>query len=303
VSGPFCSAGLLAAAALALCAAPSSAAPIDVVRDCAANVSAQASGIKDLDSACPGLEDALVALGLDQLLYEGWRQQLNRDALGNVVQLADGYRGSAPAGPDVAALAGILETLSGEQAPAPQSWWDVFKAWLGNWLSSHGEGSLSWLDRWLATLRQSVNVLNVILYALIALVLAAAGWIVVNELKAAGVSGRRGRRPAGAAPDSAVAAVAADAAEPMAVADRLSHLLRLLVRRLMQTGRLNAERSLTHRELVSRARLDSEPQRAVFAAVASAAECAVYGARVPAPEHLSAVLREGDALLAELPDT
>jgi hypothetical protein len=291
-------------------AAPSAAAPIDVVRGCAEHASAALSGIKDLNSVCPGLEEALQALGLDRLLYDGWRRRLNRDSLRDVAKLVDEYGGTAPAGPpDVAALAGVLETLSSEQTPAPKSWWDVFSAWLDHWLKSHGGGPLSWLDRWLDVIRQSVTLLNVILCTLVGLVLIAAGWIVVNELQAAGLIGRGRIRAPAANRDAADGDAAARGmgtppdAEPVALAERLSLLLRLLVARLTQTGRLNAERSLTHRELVLRARFDTESQRAVFGTVASTAESVLYGARSATPEHLGSVLRQGHALLAELPDS
>jgi hypothetical protein len=285
--------------------APTAPAPIDAVRDCAAHAPDAAIGIEDLNLACPGLEDALQALGLDRLLYDGWRQRLNRDSLRDAAKLAEGYRGAVPGGaPDVAALGAILRTLSAEQAPAPKTWWEVFKAWLHDWLRSRDAGALSWLDRWLEDIRRSVTLLNAMIYLLSGLVLIAAGWIVVNELKAAGLFARTRRRPPLAARESTAAdSAGAAAAEPTALALRLSLLLRLLVARLMQTGRLSAERSLTHRELVMRARFDSDSQRSVFGTVASTAESMLYGARSAAPEQLISVLRQGQALLAELPDS
>ena len=280
------------------------AAPVDIIRDCAAKAPAGVSGVKDLNSACPGLEDALRVLGLDEMLYDGWRERLNRDSLRDVAQLVDGYGGSTPAAPpDVSALTGVLKALAGEQTPHLESWWDAFKAWLGTWLRSHDSDSLSWLDHLLERLRQSMTVLNAILYSLIGLVLLAAAWVVVNELKAAGlIAGRN--QPAPATPGTkAAAGVALMDSEPMALADHLSVLLRLLVNRLMQTGRLVTERSLTHRELVLHSTFDSEAQRAVFAAVAGSAESILYGARSAAPEHLQSVLQQGQALLAELPNS
>jgi hypothetical protein len=290
-------AGLLGPLALA-------AAPIDVVRDCAANASAQITGAEGLNAACPGLADALQTLGLDRMLYDGWRERLNRDALRDVAKLAADYGGSRPrARPNAAALPGILKGLARDQAPAPKSWWDAFRAWLKTWLEGHDADSLSWLDHWLESLRQSATILNAIVYSLIGLVLIAAAWVVVNELKAAGLMAGRNRaapipRATAAGGVSAIADV-----EPIALSDRVIVLLRLLVNRLMQTGRLQAERSLTHRELVSRSAFDSESQRAAFAAVASAAESVLYGPHGAPPERLSSVLHEGQALLAQLPDS
>ena len=286
-------------------AAPRLAAPLKVIRDCAAKVPAEVSGIKNLDAACPGLEDAILALKVDRMLYDGWRERLDRHSLNDVATLAEPYDESKPAGgPDAAALPGILKTMAREQAPVAKSWWEAFKAWLNTWFQSHGPDSLSWLDRWLEGLRQSAVLFNVVLYSLIALVVIAAGWLVFNELKAAGFLARGGGRPA---PVNAPGAAPSDAAilnsEPMTLAERLAALLRLLVSRLMQTGRLKSERSLTHRELVTLSVFDSEAQRAVFAAVAGSAESILYGARSLPAERLDSVLRDGQLLLSQLPDS
>jgi hypothetical protein len=278
------------------------AAPLDVLRDCAANAPGAISGIKDLDAACPQLQDALHTLGLEQILYDGRR--LNRDALKDLAKLAEDYGGARPAGaPDVAALPGILKTLEREQAPQPKSWWDAFRAWLRTWLAHHSD-ALTWLDRWLERIGQSMTVVNLITYSLIALVLMAAGAVIVNELKTSG-SLRRGRRRMGpAANELNSAAVSSDpeGLGRLSPTDRLKALLRMLVNRLLQSRRLRTERSLTHRELVAQSIFDDESQRLVFARVAGSAEAILYGPRGAAPDELDRVIQEGQTLLAQLPD-
>jgi hypothetical protein len=291
--------------ALPLAAAPLPVAPLDILRDCAAKVPAQISGIQGLDAACPGLENAILALRLDQILYDGWRLRLNRDALRDVSTLALHYSEPKPvAGPDSGGLPGILKSIAREQAPAPKSWWDAFKAWLNDWLQGHGPDSLSWLDRWLDRLRQSATLLNIVLYSLMGLVVITAGWVVINELKAAGLIARGRARRAAVIRASSVAQDDAVATEDATgVAGRIAALLRLLVSRLVQTGRLKSERSMTHRELVMAGAFDSEAQRAIFAAVARSAEAILYGGQHDAPEHLNRVLRDGEILLAQLPNS
>jgi hypothetical protein len=237
------------------------------------------------------------------MLYDGWQERLNRDALRDLANLAEGYRGPKPGdAPDVAALPGILKALEREQTPLPKSWWDEFRAWFKIWLSHHSE-TLTWLDRWLDRIGQSATLVNVISYSLIALVLIAALAIVVNELRASGALRRRRHRTASAARElNPAVASPAEGLEPGALADRLAELLRMLVRRLVQTRRLKAERSLTHRELVARSVFDNESERAVFAAVAGTAESILYGPNGAAPEQTNRVLREGRALLAQLSD-
>jgi hypothetical protein len=278
------------------------AAPVDVLHDCAANASGAVSGIKDLNAACPHLEDALQSLGLEQILYDGWR--LNRDTLRDLAKLAEDYAGARPAGaPDTAALPDILETLEREQTPQPESWWDAFRAWLRTWLTHHSD-TLTRLDRWLERIGQSMTMVNVITYSLIALVLIAAAAVIVNELKASGSLRRRRSRAETAATGLSSAAVSSDSGRlhPVAPADRLKLLLRMLVSRLLQTRRLRTERSLTHRELVAQSIFDDESQRAVFARVAGSAEAVLYGPQGAAPDQLDGVIQEGQTLLAQLPD-
>jgi hypothetical protein len=275
------------------------AGPIDVVRDCAAETSSAVSGIKDLGTACPQLENALQSLGFAPILYDGWRGRLNRDALRDLASLAEEYGGAKPGvSPDPAALPGILKALARERTTLPRSWWDVLKAWL----AQHTD-VLNRLDRWLERIGGSTSLFHAISYSLVALVLIAAAAVLVNEMRAGG-AGRWQRRRKSSAHASGAAVVSEDAAglEPGASAERLTALLRALVRRLMQTGRLETERSLTHRELVARSAFDDESQRAVFATVAGAAESILYGPQGGAPERLNTVLDEGRALLTQLSD-
>jgi hypothetical protein len=278
--------------------------PNDVVRDCALHAPPAASGVAALKSACPQLEDALKSVGLDRMLYEGWQQHLNRDALRDLVRLVERYGGSKPGrSPDMSALPGVLAALARDQTPLPTSWWGAFKTWLKAWWSRHSD-SFSWLDRWLEHLGQSASLFNVISYSLLAVVAAVALAVVVNELKAGGLlrPGRRSARTPRVAWESASAAesAAAEEAQPQSLGRRLTDLLRMLVNRMMQTRRLEAERSLTHRELVARGIFDSESQRAVFAAVAGAAESITYGSMNVETDDLDVVLGQGRVLLTQL---
>lgn len=283
-----------------LACASLAAAPIDVLRDCAAQAPPELAGIKLLGERCPQLEGALAELGLEAILYDGWRERLNRDALQDLANLADGYAGSRPQHPPgLEALPGILKALAREQTPATASWWEAFKAWLRTWLGDHSE-SLSRFDRWLEGLG-SVTLSKVISYSMVALVLLAAAAVIVNEWRAAGrVRGERDAARAAAARLHIAADAAATGPEPAALADRLAVLLRRLVERLMQTRRLDSERSLTHRELVTRSVFDSDTQREVFTRVARTAESVLYGPASGSPEQLAAVLEEGRSLLAQL---
>lgn len=278
------------------------AAPLETVRECAAKAPPAVSGIKQLDAACPQLTDALQALGLTPMLYQDWESRLNRDALKDLLALAERYDASRSGrGPDIAALPVILKALAREQTPVGQSWWDAVRAWLKSWVAQH-PNALSWLDRWLERLGPSATVFQAIYYSLVALVLIGAAAVIVTEVKAIG-AGRRGRNRASAVRrPSAAAADLGWAPEPEALADRLMALLRKLVDRLIQTRRLAADRSLTHRELVARSAFDDAGQRAVFSELAGTAESTLYGPHAATPEQLDRILSEGRVLLTQLTD-
>jgi uncharacterized protein DUF4129 len=279
------------------------AAPLETVRECALRVPPAISGIKELEAACPQLTDALQALGLTPMLYQGWQSRLNRDALKDMLALTDRYAGSrAGQAPDIAALPAILQALAREQTPVTQSWWDAVRAWLKSWVAQH-PNALSWLDRWLDRLGPSATLFQAIYYSLVALVLIGAAAVIVMEVKAIG-AGRQGRNRVSAA--RRLSAPSADDGwvepEPDALADRLMALLRKLVNRLIQTRRLAAERSLTHRELVARSAFDDDGQRAVFSELAGTAESTLYGPHAATPEQLDRILSEGRVLLTQLTD-
>ena len=281
------------------------AAPLDVVRKCADSASPVVNGVKALEAVCPGLQDALAEAGFDKILIEGWQEKMNAHALADLSGLAQYYGRSQWHAPDTASLSKALESLQ-EQAPKNSSWWQSLKTWVKNWLARSDSALASWLnrllDRWSASTDVSVTFLKIVTYCLTALVVIAAVVIVVREIRAAGV-GRRARRRAGAESSNTVAPEANP--EPGLVAgggatDALAVLLRTLVRRLLQLGRLRADRSLTHRELVLRSVFESEEQRAAFAAVAFGAEANFYGPSDRSAASSEEVKRRGEVLLAQL---
>lgn len=281
------------------------ATPIDVVRQCAATASTAASGIQALEAECPKLEDALAALRLDEILYDDEKHKLNASELFDFVALAEQYAGSQRPGPDVAALPGILDTLNRPHGEELQSWWQSLKSWLKQWLAQSDSSLANWLnhllDRWSAHADLSEKYLNVITYGLTALVAIAAIIVIVRELKAAGIGRRARKQPPATSAAAAGLATQFDVSPAHAsVADGLAELLRALVMRLLQTGRLKVERSLTHRELIARSEFADDEQRSVFADVAHGAESIFYGPRGHAPNSFDDVQRRGEALLDQL---
>ncbi len=280
------------------------AAPLDVVRKCATAASPTSRGIEALESVCPGLQDSLASLGFNDILIDGWQKNISVHALRDVDDLVERYSHAQGQMPDTASLPNVLASLQ-EETPKVASWWQSLKAWLKNWLSRSDSALAGWLnrllERWSVHTDVPVTFLKLITYCLSALVAIAAVVIVVRELKAAGV-GRRARRMA-QAKSAGGTALQADwefALAPGSAADAMAVLLRALVRKLLQLGRLRADRSLTHRELVARSLFETDEQRAAFAGVALGAEANFYGPHRLAPARADAAKRRGEALLAQL---
>ena len=111
------------------------------------------------------------------------------------------------------------------------------------------------------------------------LVVLLALAVIVNEVRVA----RKGRRKRGRTQVSAATGASGAALgrsldlDAAARSERPSILLQMLVATLVKAGRLQAERSLTHRELTARAKFDDSSQRESFRRVAQLAERIVYG--------------------------
>ncbi len=280
---------------------------LNTVRDCAATASPSLSGLKDLDAVCPELRSALGTLGLDKLLYEGWQHKLNAHALRDVIDLSERYSGHPwPGPPDTAAVPGILQNLKDEQAPPVVSWWHAFKNWIKQWLEHSDSSIAKWLKHLFENVFDTANVspafLQGFVYIVTVLTALAAVVVIVRELTAAGIGGRfrKVRSALTSAQNSK-----SSSSDKQAPADETTPagLLRALVRRLLQTGRLSSERSLTHRELIARTFFDSDAQKSVFADVARTAETILYGSEPAAPQVLETVTRQGRDLLLQLSET
>jgi hypothetical protein len=278
------------------------AAPLDVVRKCADTASPTLKGMKALEAVCPGIQDALTGTGFDAILIDGWQQKLSAHALADMGELARQYSRSQWHAPDTAALPKVLEALQ-EKTPRVSSWWQTFKSWLKNWLSRSDSSLANWLnrllERWAAQTEMSVTFLKILTYCLTALVVIAAVLIVVREIRAARL-GRRAVRAAQAKSSNGTEAYLEARLVPESATDALAVLLRELVIKLSRLGRLRADRSLTHRELVMHSVFDSEEQRGAFAGVAYGAESNFYGPRDRTPDPADDVKRRGEALLAQL---
>jgi hypothetical protein len=292
--------GLAAILAVAVLAAGARAAPLDDLRECAAQATHQ-MGSKQLRAICPLLDQSLEAAGLAKMLDDQGRS-LNAAALEDLLALALRYDIPAKSGPSTSSLAAIAAQVNGRPVARDPTWWERFKSSLSRWFSQSEPGASGWLDRWLQRLLQAA-LLNSIAYACMALVVAAAVALVLNEMRVAGRL-RRSRHAASNGTYRSNSTYHQPAAAPGPPPDAragVAQLLGLLVARLVQTGRLSSERALTHRELISRSKFDTALQHDAFARLANAAESILYGPSRPSMP-LQPIMQEGHALLEQLAD-
>lgn len=301
--------GLAGLAATSLCSA-APARPVQsaraVLEQCVEQAGQDVRGLEDLKSACPGIEAAIQELHLDPQLPADWEQHVGTGALSNWSALADRYASTGTPAQGLLEPGRLREIARALPVPVSRSTLtqDWLHRWLRRWLHEH--------PQWLAALRSFLSgwyaplPLQGVLYGLLLLVVLAATAIVYQELRAAGVLGspagerpprRRLGKPPGAAeepPGTLELAMAPPHLRPVLV-------LRTLVAALTRSHRLEYERALTCRELVTSALFDTDAQRQHFAALSVLAERGLYGdpGQEPPPQQ-DAVLAAAQSLEAQL---
>jgi hypothetical protein len=291
-------AGLIASGLLATAAI---AAPVDVIEACAWSASPTLTGIDKLAAVCPDLESAITSTGLDRLLAPGWRERLSAAQLHDLVGIADRYdAANARPTPSTESLGAVLRGLKAA-TPPDKSWWESLKEWLRDWLARSDSAFAKWLRDMAGRVNVSQGALTIVAYCLAAIIGVVALILGVREFRT--WIERRKVASGDEQPDGQPGKLAATLAEPdQPNSDevRLSRVLRALVMRLLETGRLSAERSLTHRELVSRSRFDEDGQRGDFAGVTAVAEALVYGPRGAVQSAIPQAIERGESLLAQI---
>jgi hypothetical protein len=297
---------LAAPAAWSQKAGVAAGAPADVVARCTESDATEAYGLENLETPCPGIEHALVELGYSPFLSERQLDELSIYSLSDLQQLAGRYvERPAPGGIPTDSLAPILESLDAQRrAEQPLTLFARFKRWLRETFGPRQDPSDSWLSRWLEKIDVPETVTRVIVYVLIALVNILALAVLINELRAAGIlrSTETRRKQSTSAGDAMHATkeltlADLDATSPI---KRPSMLLRILVATLVKRGRLRAERSLTHRELVARVSLDDAAQRESFSHLSKLSERTVYGNARVSPDEIDRVVQAGRELMAQI---
>jgi hypothetical protein len=279
-----------------------------VIDECIAKLdTAMDVGYDSIAKRCPELTPALTQSPWAAWLPADWKRpdnQLSASGLSELRTLlsraaqADTARRAPPRAQRVAV---VLAALTRDE-PVPEGWWARFKDWLHGILTVQPQADRGWLRGWLAGITLSSNSLELIGWGSLALVVALALGVVINELRIARLLAPHGPRVPGVRSSGAndLAGMTLDDIERAAPAEQPGLLLAIITLRLIAQERLPPARALTARELARGARLPDQSGHACLAELLTVCERIRFsGTQVDAESRANA-LRSGRTLLAIL---
>lgn len=303
---------LLCAVVLALVAPLHAAEPDSLatarkaIDDCTPRLDAQADvGYDRVAARCPQLASALERSGVEQWLPQGWKEIRNNLSVGSLRELRSlldrelGARASERK-PRVEKLNDVLAGL-GNPHRVTNGTWLRFKRWLRELLERRNrEDHDDWFDRMVRRTGLSDAIGEVVTYVALGAMVLLALIVVLNELRAAGLLGRRvsdeaDARDADLATARPIPTMGDIERAPLIERPRL--LLELVVARLTAIRRLPPASAMTVRELSNAVNLEATQDRERLAALASTAERARYAEDGVPPDALESAYVSGRELL------
>jgi hypothetical protein len=207
------------------------------------------------------------------------------------------HRTIGPA-PAVSALTPFLQKPP--RALGSRSWWQRLWDWLLERLMPKNQQNpnYSWLEQIARALGRVRWLWMTIIWGTIIALPIVVVVIVMREVRA------MGRRSIDDPVTAAAMAVLAPGTRDSSLAllrraplgQRPAQLFAMLIPRLVAAGRLPADRSLTHREIVRRVLLNDADQRRFFDSLARLSERQLYAGAVAAPADIEQLLAQGEDL-------
>jgi hypothetical protein len=276
-----------------------------VVEACRAKLDARADlGLDRVQRRCPELLPALERAPWRELLPTTLRQEdISADSLRALVVLIRASQSEVPAPATLErdTLEPVLAAL-GAQGQQGATRWERLKRWFRAKLEDRDEDDgAGWLGRLTSRLRTSEGIADALTYAGYLAVTLLVSWVILTELRAAGVFGgwRRVAARRNPAAEWRRRLMLADVtAAPLA--ERPGMLLRLLGEALTRAHRLPAADGLTAPAIARRARLDTDEDREQLERVARVADDARYAPRAPADATLEETVGVAKSLLARV---
>jgi hypothetical protein len=280
--------------------------PLAALDACIARLDASVDvGYARIAARCPELTPALTQSPFAPWLPADWNRpdnQLSAAGLSELHTLLVHAAGGAPAArrlPATTRVAAVLAALPRTDSGGG-SWWLRFKDWLHRSLTPRPRGEDSWLQGLLARLDLSTHTWQLMAWVTLAVAVVLAAGIVINELRAAGLLGRRAARVRAPQMSGAADAATLEQIDRAAPQQQPGLLLELIAARLAELGRLPPARALTARELGQRAHLPDESARTHLAELVSVCERVRFSAERVAVPRLTQALHSGRLLLAVL---
>lgn len=297
---------LLLAAALLPCA--QARGPLEAIDDCVARLDTELDvGYARIAARCPDLTAAFGESAFAPWLPADWKRpdnQLSAAGLSELrAQLAreSGRADNPRPAPRTERVATVLAAVTHADAGSV-GWWQRFKDWLRRIFTTRAQADGGWLRRWLAGIELSTSTTQLVTWSAVAVVVALAAGIVINELRVAGVLRGRTTPSQPRAGDSrhGSSAAALEDIERAPPAQQPALLLELIAVRLVALQRLPPARALTGRELEREARLPEESGRARLVELVTVCERVRFSGEPVSAANLAAAVRGGHALLTTL---
>jgi hypothetical protein len=260
-------------------------------------------GYERIAAICPRLAQTLEQSGFAQWLPLGWKESRNNLSAGSLAELravVERELATRPAArvPNVEHLNNVLAGL-GNQHVQTSGAWARFKKWLRDLMARRERPTdQNWFDRMVSRGGVSAAVGEVLTYIALGAVVVLALIVVFNELKAAGLLGRRktaGNEESGGAPTAHVVPTMSDI-EKAPLIERPAMWLELIASKLTTMGRLPPASALTVREMERSADLQGEQDRARLSALALTTERARFAQESVPAKVLEQAVDDGRAL-------
>jgi hypothetical protein len=262
-------------------------------------------GYERIAARCPDLARTLERSEFEQWLPAGWKESRNNLSAGSLRELRAvvgrelATRPSART-PRVERLNEVLASL-GEQREEGGGTWSRFKKWLRELMDRRDrQDRAGWFDRMVSRVGISDAIAEVISYIALGAMVVLALIVVLNELKAAGLLGRRSKSAQDDAPANAPMARPTPVfseIERAPLAERPRMLVELISAKLTSLRRLPPASAFTARELTKSAELPSEEDRQRLESIALTAERERYAAERVSSALLESAFEQGRELL------
>jgi hypothetical protein len=305
----FCAALLVFVAPLQAAEPDSLAAVRSAIDACTPRLDAQIDvGYERVAARCPDLARALEQSGVEQWLPQGWKETRNNLSVGSLNELravVERELGTQVPShkPRVERLNEVLVSL-GDQHRHGNRTWLRFRKWLRDLIDRRDRAAHEdWFDRMVSRVGVADAIVEVATYVALGAMVVLALIVVLNELTAAGLLGRRTRATSDESADNLTSVRAVPTfgeIERAPPSERPRMLLELIAAKLTAMRRLPPAGAMTVRELARSVDLDAARDRERLSNLALTAERARYAQSGVPADLLESAYEQGRELLGSV---